>query len=454
MNFNRVKFKLNWIYTGSLLLILVIFILVLYFFISKAINKQEIEQLERFYKEEEHEFFEEIFENSDEYKATNIAIKSKHHKKEHEHFYDDEDGKYQLKKLKHIEYKPERTIFYYVFDKDFHLLKGEGTLDGFDQYVEKLKPQNSKTTKEINWKKAHVLFTYYPLEINGQNFGSVIIGKDITDEKHLIQKIIWILLFLTGLFSVLFAFAGNFFAGQAMKPILSAFEKQRKFVSDASHELRTPLSVFYSSIDILSREENLSPFGKQVLEDAKQESEMMHKLLDDLLFLARNDQDHFELELEQLNLSILVQSLLNRFKRNMPSHLTLKQNIQDEVLMWGDKVRIEQLLYILLDNAVRYTKEGSITCSLTSQKDKIEISIKDTGVGIAKEDLQHIFERFYRGDSSRKRDGTGLGLSIAKTIVDSHGGRIDVKSEVGKGTEFMISFYKNKKSALPHNDKW
>ena len=99
-------------------------------------------------------------------------------------------------------------------------------------------------------------------------------------------------------FSILFAWAGNFFAGQAMKPIQKSFQTQRKFVSDASHELRTPLSIFYSSVDILSREEkeNLSPFGQEVLEDIKNETEMMNKLLNDLLFLARNDQDHVELE--------------------------------------------------------------------------------------------------------------------------------------------------------------
>ena len=94
--------------------------------------------------------------------------------------------------------------------------------------------------------------------------------------------------------------------GKQLKPIQSAFQTQRKFVSDASHELRTPLSIFYSSIDILAREErgNLSPFGREILEDVKNESEMMNNLLNDLLFLARNDQGNFELDLEELDLSL------------------------------------------------------------------------------------------------------------------------------------------------------
>ena len=335
-------------------------------------------------------------------------------------------------------------MFYYVFDNRRQLVKGEETVSGFVQYLYRqgLRSHPEKFMKEVEWKKAHVLIIGYPLQEDHETFGSVIIGMDITDELHLIQNIIWILLLLTLLFSLLFAWAGNFFAGQAIKPIQRAFETQRKFVSDASHELRTPLSIFYSSIDVLAREEreNLSPFGKQILEDVKNESEMMNELLNDLLFLARNDQGNFELDVEELDLSELLHSSLNRFKRVVPSHLSLEEKIQNGIMMKGDKVRIQQLVYILLDNAVRYTSEGTIACSLTSQDQVIVMSIKDTGLGIPEEDISHIFDRFYRADSARKRDGSGLGLSIAKTIVEAHGGKIAVKSESGIGTEFSIRF--------------
>lgn len=416
MNEKQVKYKLTILFTGSLLVILLIFIFILYSFITNAISKQEVEKLERFYVEENHEFIEDLFE-------------------------------IEFRPRRHIKFKPERDIFYYVFDKDFNMVEGEEVDSEFTDYINnyKMASQDSKVVKEVEWNKEHILFIQYPIEMNDNVIGSVIIGKEITDEKHLIQKIIWILILLAALFGVLFALVGNFFAGLAMKPIIKSYEKQKKFVSDASHELRTPLSVFYSLIDVLSIEEkeNLSPFGKQVLEDAKHESEMMNKLLNDLLFLARSDQDKLELELEDLNVSDLLDTILDNFKRTLPDHLTLEDYIQEGLHIKGDKVRIQQLIYILLENAVRYTKEGSITCSLKSKGDKVEITVKDTGVGIAKEDIPHIFDRFYRGDVSRKRNGTGLGLSIAKVIAEAHHGEIKVNSELGKGTEFIIQLKLN-----------
>lgn len=441
MEFNRVKSKLNLLYSGSLLFILLIFIIVLYLLISGAIKKQEIEQLNRFFDEEKHDFVEEIYKNRHERAEMVYEKEDRKDKEEKEEKEDDDDS--DGHEYGHVEYKPERGIFYYLFDNQHNLIQGEETVSGLAQYLyqKNLYSTSPKLMKEIEWEKKHLLIISYPLK-EGDDLGSVTIGMDITDEKHLIQNIIWILLLLTFIFSLLFALAGNFFAGQAMKPILKAFNTQKKFVSDASHELRTPLSIFYTSIDILSKEDHLSPFGKEILEDVKNESEMMNHLLNDLLFLARNDQGNFELDLEELELSLLMSTLLNRFNRIVPSNLSLEENIQSAIVMKGDKVRIQQLIYILLDNAVRYTKEGTIACSLNLQGREIVLSIKDTGPGIPKDDIIHIFDRFYRVDSSRKRDGSGLGLSIAKTIVDAHGGKIEVKSELGKGTEFIVKFMK------------
>jgi len=397
--FNTVKSRLMILFTGSLLLILVIFILVLYGFISEVIKKEDINELDLFFENERHEFYEDFYEHEEE----------------------------------QVEYKEDKRYFHYVVDVNQRLIAGEETVRGLYPFLSNMDKPNE--TEEIQWEKSHLLVKSYPLE----NIGAVIIGMDITNEKHVIDKIVWILLSLTLVLSLLFAWIGHFFAGQAMKPIQKSFQTQRKFVSDASHELRTPLSIFYSSIDVLSGEENLSTFGKEVLEDAKNEAEMMNKLLSDLLFLARSDQGNMELNREEFDLSSQLRSWLTSFARTVPAPLSIVWDIQDQVVMKGDKVRIQQLLYILLENAVRYTKEGTITCTLKRDQ-KIRLSVEDTGSGISPEDLPHIFDRFYRADSVRKRDGSGLGLSIAKTIVDAHGGKMDVKSEQGKGTQFIITF--------------
>ncbi len=410
--FHKLKTKLTFLYTFSLLFLLLCFIGVLYFLISQQIILNEQDDLQSYFTKEKMDIIEDLYE------------------KEH----------------RGLSYDPNREIFYYVFDTKNQFVYGEETIKHFSGWIEEknLSVKHDSYTNQVTWKQSHFIIMKKSLTTNGYVHGYVIVGKNISSERHLIENITWILLFLTIFFSLLFGFMGYYFAGQAIKPIKNAFYKQEKFVSDASHELRTPLSIFYSSIDLLRREEkeNLSPFGQEVLDDVKAEAELMNKLINDLLFLARSDKNVLALEKKDVNLSELSQAIFKRFRSKATDKVVFVEEIKDDIHFTCDMTRIQQLLYILLDNAFRYTKEGQVELALRTNAGKIILSVSDTGCGIPLNDIPYIFDRFYRSDLSREKGGSGLGLSIAKAIVSAHGGKIYASSDLEKGTVFTIVFEK------------
>ncbi|RKD29054.1 hypothetical protein BET03_06620 [Thermohalobacter berrensis] len=223
--------------------------------------------------------------------------------------------------------------------------------------------------------------------------------------------------------------------------IQSSYEKQKQFVSDASHELRTPISVIQGYANLLDR---WGKDDKEVLEESiqaiKGESENMKDLVEKLLFLARNDNNLLKLEKEKFWINELIDEIVKETKLIDTKHEIIS-NINEKTSISGDRKLIKQALRIFVDNSVKYTPEnGEIEISCSRKKKNIEITIRDTGIGIPKEDLPYIFDRFYRSDKSRtkKSGGNGLGLSIAKLIIDKHRGVVDVKSKVKVGTKVTI----------------
>lgn len=219
------------------------------------------------------------------------------------------------------------------------------------------------------------------------------------------------------------------------------FSVQRRFIGDVSHELRTPLTAIRGNVDIIRRY-GMDPMA---LEAIQMEGERMSRLVNDLLMLARADYgglsvDLYPMDLENVIMEIYEQSKVLAKDRD----LTIKLGEFDSVRVNGNADRIRQTLYNLVTNALKFTEDGgTITMSLKRVNDTAVINISDTGIGIAPEDLEHIFERFYQSDTSRAHThedgGFGLGLSIAKWIVDAHQGKITAKSQLGKGTTFTIS---------------
>ena len=223
--------------------------------------------------------------------------------------------------------------------------------------------------------------------------------------------------------------------------IQDSYERQDRFVSDASHELRTPIAVIQGYVNLLDR------WGKndeQVLDESitaiKDEAENMKELTEKLLFLARSDKNQLMMEKQDFNVKELVDEVMKETLLISNRHDIISHH-DDHVILHGDRKLLKQALRIFIDNGVKFTpKGGTIKLSTQLTKSHVLFVIEDTGIGISKEDLPLIFDRFYRSDKSRTKEtgGYGLGLSIAKLIIDMHHGKVEVQSTMGVGTKFTI----------------
>lgn len=219
--------------------------------------------------------------------------------------------------------------------------------------------------------------------------------------------------------------------------------KQQQFVSDASHELRTPAAVIKGYIEFI---EHYGTEDKELLaENLKMigsEAQNMQALLENLLFISRTDQNRQKLNKKDLDLDDIVGDVMQKMKIAVKTHkVELLGNAPAKI--FGDETTIRQMIRIFLDNAVKYTpKGGSIKVGSKVEGEKILLSISDSGIGIAPENLDKIFDRFFRVGSEQlvsEANGSGLGLSIAKWIADAHEIKISVASELGKGTTFTLA---------------
>lgn len=270
--------------------------------------------------------------------------------------------------------------------------------------------------------------------------------RNVNSEQEMIQRIAVLLLTGTAVGGILSIMAGFYLAGVALVPINSALKKQQQFVSDASHELRTPLAVIQSRADLLLRSPNDTIEARALdISVISKECRRLTKLVSNLLLLARSDSNRIQLKIENISMNDLLGEIMMNYEelaeiQNKKIHL----EIEEDIKLKADPERIHQLVVILLDNALKFTDDqGEIKLQCRKTHQGVELSVKDNGIGISKEDLPFIFDRFYQGEKSRTlEEGTGLGLSIARWIVYAHHGRIKMISEEGKGTTCKILFPK------------
>lgn len=220
-----------------------------------------------------------------------------------------------------------------------------------------------------------------------------------------------------------------------------AEEMKRDLVSSVSHELRTPLTAIKGFLETLEEEgdEGLRQHSLRVI---KRHVDRLTNLVDDLLILSELESEEARLQKQEVNLKEVLEEVLPLFEaRRVEKGLSLHVEISPDLPNFkADPFRLGQVLFNLLDNAVKYTERGEIRISATKKGEAVQIEVADTGIGIPEEHLTRIFERFYVVDKSRSRllGGTGLGLSIVKHIVLLHGGEINVESSPGVGTRFTI----------------
>jgi len=223
---------------------------------------------------------------------------------------------------------------------------------------------------------------------------------------------------------------------------------RKDFVANVSHELKTPITSIKGFTEtLLDGAHEDEEARMQFLQIIYNESNRIQHLIDDLLILSRLEKEDMTLHLSEITATDLVENITPSLQQQADKRqITLRTKVPYNISFHADEEKMQQLLLNLLSNAIAYTSEGGdVSLTIEEQEDSVVFVVRDTGIGISKEDLPRIFERFYRVDKDRSRHtgGTGLGLAIVKHIIEVHNGDIDVESEVEKGTTFTVSIPKD-----------
>ena len=221
------------------------------------------------------------------------------------------------------------------------------------------------------------------------------------------------------------------------------FTAQRRFLADVSHELRTPLTAIRGNVDLMRRMKD-KPADAESLDAIQSEAERMSRLVGDLLMLAQAESGNLPVARSDVELDTLLLDIYQQARVLAGSRLTVNLGEEDQARTFGDRDKLKQVMLNLVSNAIKYTPlGGQVTLGLARVNGWARFTVADTGVGIPPEELPHVFDRFYRVDKARTRaagtpGGAGLGLSIAKWIAQAHGGRLEVSSQLGKGSCFSL----------------
>jgi two-component system sensor histidine kinase CiaH len=422
--FSKIRRQLTLLYSGFMFFFLLAFVGIIYSGLTWAVYSEEKQEMLLFAEEEAQEH--------------SVILRNRE----------------LLQQMGKVENYRGGRMFFYAFDNNGELANSSEVYPEFQKAVrEKINQWNVEdgavviTIAERNNRDAILMMSSLPIMVGDERLGTVYVGRDVTEFYKLLKNLFIAMMLISLLFLALASGGGYMMAGRAIVPIKKSYERQREFVADASHELRTPLSIFMASVDVIKGDKDsvMSPVVKQVISDMKDEIRKMSNIVSDMLTLARADAP-INIIKERFNLKpVAEQAVRSLCPFAHKKNVEFSMESQDEIWTVADKERISQLLFILLDNAIKYTPAGGKVyvgiAAFESKSRGIILTVKDTGIGILPEYQELIFERFYRVDKARSREigGSGLGLSIAKWIVAAHEGEINVHSKVGEGSTFTVT---------------
>ena len=269
--------------------------------------------------------------------------------------------------------------------------------------------------------------------------GTLMVLTDRTSEIEMMKKLKRITM-VVGVISIIFlSVAAYFLSGLIVQPLKDTFEKQKQFISDASHELKTPLTVISTNADVLAGEIG----NNKWLNYIHDQTDRMSILVNDLLSLSRLENSNRDFITNEFDLSRAVTNAALPFEcQAFESKKNFVLNIEEGIKITGSEQHIKQMTGIFIDNALKYSKDnGTVRVSLTKEDNKAVLSVYNTGSGVPEEEVDKLFERFYRSDASRNRStgGYGLGLAIAKSIIDKHKFKIQVENQEGRSICFVVT---------------
>ncbi len=288
----------------------------------------------------------------------------------------------------------------------------------------------------------------------GQSWGYLQVGRTLESYDDHLQSLKIFFLLGTPIAILVIGAASWGLAGIAMRPVYDSYQQIQQFTADAAHELRTPLAAIQATVEATLETTPLSLSEAQgTLQTIERQNSRLSQLVQDLLMLSRMDLKVFPIKRQVVCLNDVVQDLVEELAAfALSAHITLELEltVHQPVNIIGDEEQLYRLVTNLITNAIQYTpSEGTVTVRLSVEDQTALIQVQDTGVGIAAEDQPRVFDRFYRvsSDRSRHTGGAGLGLAIAQAIVDAHHGKIQVQSQLGKGSQFTVQLpLKNSRS--------